>query len=451
MITSDIQKKDSAMKAKTLLIAMGCAAVVAVSGCSLDQLNPNAPTEAQVLSTPEGIRAVAVGMQAQYGEGVNENMEVSNFLARQFATMPASVLGLRELETGGTDVQPFNGTVNGMWSTHFRTIKSAEDLITNVPKTSLSPGTRSGILALARLFKAMSLGELIECYEKVPIAVTTSTAPVFADRATVLSEVISLLEAAKAEYESQPASAYADFNATILGIGFDLPNTVQAMIARYALIKGDYAKALTAANAVDLTKTSSMYNNSTTARNPIYLIALQLVYYKPARSFRLNAETGDGRVAYWVSPSTATSFLGTPVDDFNQFKTDNAKYYVYLPGEMSLIKAEVYARQNDLSGALTEVNRVRTKTADVAGVGAALTAKTAAQVSTQQAMLDEIYNQRLYELFMLGTRLGDTRRFNKQAADLAIPKAQWSRTRNWFPYPDTERLSNPNTPSDPSL
>jgi hypothetical protein len=390
-------------------------------------------------------------MQAQYGEGVNETVEVSNFLARQFATMPASVLGLRELETGGNDVQPFNGTVNNMWSTHFRTIKSAEDLINNVPNTTLTPGTKSGILALARLFKAMSLGELIESYEKVPIEVTTSTTPTFSDRTTVLDYVISLLEAARDEYASQPASAYTDFNGTILGIGFDLPNTIQAMIARYALIKGDYAKALAAANAVDLTKTSSMYYNSTTSRNPIYLIAIQTVYYKPVRSFRLSAEAGDGRVAYWVTASTATSFLGTAVDDFAQFKTDNAKYYVYLPGEISLIKAEAYARQNDLANALTQVNSVRTKTTDAAGIGAALTAKTSAQLSTQQAMLDEIYIQRLYELFMLGTRLGDTRRFNKQPADLAIPKAQWSRTRNWFPYPDTERLSNPNTPADPSL
>lgn len=439
------------MKSHTLLIAMCCAVVVAVSGCSLDQLNPNAPTDAQVLSTPEGIKAVAVGMQAQYGEGVNETVEVSNFLSRQFATMPASVLGLRELETGANDVQPFNGTVNSMWSTHYRTIKSAEDLINNVPQTSLTPGTRSGILALARLFKAMSLGELIECYEKVPTEVTTSITPAFSDRTTVLNYVISLLESARDEYASQPASAYTDFNSTILGIGFDLPNTIQAMIARYALIKGDYAKAITAANAVDLTKTSSMYYNSTTSRNPIYLIAIQTVYYKPVRSFRLNAEAGDGRVIYWVGASTATSFLGTPVDDFNQFKTDNAKYYVYLPGEISLIKAEVYARQNDLASALTEVNRVRTKSPDAAGLGAALPAKAAALLSTQQAMLDEIYNQRLYELFMLGTRLGDTRRFNKQAADLAVPKAQWSRTRNWLPYPDTERLSNPNTPTDPTL
>jgi hypothetical protein len=453
MITLATQEKDSAMKANTLLIALCCAVLVAVSGCSLDQLNPNAPTDAQVLSTPEGIKAVAVGMQAQYGESVNETVEVSNFLARQFATMPASVLGLRELETGGNDVQPFNGTVNNMWSTHYRTIKSAEDLIANVPNTPLTPGTKSGILALARLFKAMSLGELIESYEKVPTEVTTSTTPTFSDRTTALNYVISLLEGAQNEIDPNKGGTTpsADFNSTILGIGFDLPNTIQAMIARYALIKGDYAKAIAAANAVDLTKTSSMFYNSTTSRNPIYLIAIQTVYYKPVRSFRLSAEAGDGRAAYWVSASTATSFLGTPVDDFAQFKTDNAKYYVYLPGEISLIKAEAYARQNDLTNALTEVNRVRTKTTDAAGIGAALTAKTSAQLSTQQAMLDEIYIQRLYELFMLATRLGDTRRFNKQPADLAIPKAQWSRTRNWFPYPDTERLSNPNTPADPSL
>jgi hypothetical protein len=451
MITLATQEKDFAMKANILLIALCCAILVALAGCSLDQLSPNAPTDAQVLSTPEGVKAVAVGMQAQYGESVNETIEVSNFLAKMFVTMPASVLGLRELETGGTDVQPFNGTVNNMWSTHFRTIKSAEDLINNAPKVPLTPGTRSGILALARLFKAMSLGELIECYEKLPTEVTASTTPTFSDRTTVLNYVISLLEAARDEYASQPASAYTDFNSTILGIGFDLPNTIQAMIARYALIKGDYAKSLAAANAVDLTKTSSMFYNSTTSRNPIFLITVQLVYYKPVRSFRLNSEAGDGRVAYWVSPSTATSFHAIPVDDFGQFKTDNAKYYVYLPGEIMLIKAEAYARQNDLANALTEVNRARTKTTDAAGIGANLPAKTSAQLSTQQAMLDEIYNQRLYELLMLGTRLGDTRRFNKQAADPAVPKAQWSRTRNWFPYPDTERLSNPNTPADPSL
>ncbi|MEX1276168.1 MAG: RagB/SusD family nutrient uptake outer membrane protein [Bacteroidota bacterium] len=428
------------MKTNKLLTLLCSAFLLLTAGCELDQLNPNAPTEAQVLASPEGIKALAVGMQAQYGEGVNEMVEVSNFLTRWYATMPASVLGLRELETGGSDVQGFNGTVNNMWSTHYRTIKTAEDLITNAPKVPLVDGTRSGLIALGKLFKAMSIGELIECYEQVPIEITTSLTPTFVNRTAALDYVISLLEQAQQEITATPPSA--DFNSNILGIGFDLTNTIRAMLARYALIKGDNDKALTAANGVDLTKTSSMFYNSSTSRNPLYLITIQLVYYRPVRNWRLNAEAGDGRVAYWVSPGTATSFHNKPVDDFNQFKTDNAKFYVYLPGEISLIKAEAYARKNDLPNALTELNKVRTKTTDPAGIGAGLTAKTAGDLPNQQATLDEIFKQRQYELFISGLLLGDSRRFGKPQSD---------RTRNWLPFPDNERLSNPNTPADPAF
>jgi hypothetical protein len=297
------------------------------------------------------------------------------------------------------------------------------------------------------LLKAMTLGELIESYEQIPVDVTTSITPKFVDRTTALNTIIALLESARDGIVATPPST--DFNSNVLGIGFDLTNTIQAMIARYALIQANYAKALAAANAVDLAKTSTLFFNSTTARNPIYAIATQLAYYKPVRAFRLNAEAGDGRVAFWVTAGTANSFLGTAVDEFNQYKTDASKYYVYLPGEISLIKAEAYARQNDLANALTEINKVRTKTTDAAGIGAGLTARTAGQLATQQATLDEIYNQRLYELFVSGTRLGDTRRFGKPGAETGA--ATRSRNRNWFPYPDTEVLANPNTPAQPPI
>jgi hypothetical protein len=415
----------------------------------LEQLNPNAPTEEEVLTSADGIKALAIGMQAQYGETINETVEVANFIGRRFATMPSAVLGLRELETGGSDVQGFNGTVNNFWNAEYRVIKSAEDLINHVDQVSLDAGTRSGILALAKLMKAMALGELIEAFVSIPVTVTNSLTPAFADRNTVLTTVITLLEEARNGLAATPPSA--DFNNNILGIGFNLPNTINAMLARYALIAGDYQKALAAANAVDLNVTSRLFYNSSVSRNPIYLATQQIIYYKPVESFRLNAEAGDGRVAYWAVEGTPNeqSFLGKPVDNFVQFRQDNAPYFVYLPGEVTLIKAEAYARLNDLTNALTELNKVRTKTTDAAGLGAGLPAKTAADLPTQQAMLDEIYNQRNYELFMTGLRWGDTRRFDKPGA--ATDPATRSRTRDWFPYPDAERLSNPNTPADPAI
>lgn len=438
------------MKGTNIILALLCGVFALLPGCSLDQVTPNAPSDAEVLTTAEGIRALAVGIQGQYGETINETIEASSMVAKQFATMPSSVLGLRELETGGGDVQPGNGTVNNFWTGHFRVVKSAEDLINNTPKVPIAEaGTRSGILALARLLKAMSLGELIEVFEQIPVEVTTSQQPQFVNREAALNTILGLLETARDEITTTPISN--DFRTTILGTGFDLSNTIQAMIARYALIKGDFAKALVAANAVDLTKTSSLFFNSTTTRNPFYLNAFQIQYYKPVRSFRLNAEAGDARVAFWVAAGTLTSFLGVPVDEFNQYKTDASKYYVYVPGEVTLIKAEVAARQNNLTEALTHINAVRTKTAgtDAAGIGAGLAARTAGQLATQDTVLGEIYRQRLYEMFISGLRLGDTRRFGKPGAETGA--AMRSRTRNWFPYPDAERLSNPNTPADPPI
>lgn len=431
-----------------ILFMLGCIAWLTVLvGCDLNQLNPNAPTDEAVLTSPDGIKALAVGMQAQFGETINETVEASNMITRQYATLPSSVLGLRELETGGADVQGFNGTVNNLWNEHYRVVKSAEDLINNVDKVTLDAGTRSGIVALAKLLKAMALGELIEAYVSIPVAVTISQTPPFADRATALNTVITLLEEARNGIATTAPST--DFNNNILGIGFNLPNTINAMLARYALIAGDYAKALTAANAVDLNVTSKLFYNSSSSRNPIFLLTVQIVYYKPVDDFRLNAEAGDGRVAFWVSEVNETSFLNKPVDNFVQNRQDNAPYFVYLPGEVTLIKAEAYARQNDLANALIELNKVRTKTTDAAGLAAKLTAKTAVDLPTQQAMLDEIYKQRGYELFGTGLRWGDTRRFGKPGAE--TDPATRSRTRNWLPYPDAERLSNPNTPADPAI
>jgi len=432
------------MKYKKLLI-IAFFIVTGMISCSLDQSNPNAPRDVDVLSTVDGLRAIAVGLQAQFGETVNETVEASNLITRQYATMPASVLGLRELETGGADVQGFNGTVNNFWNEHYRVVKTAEDLINNVNKVPFDAGTASAILALAKLMKAMALGELIEAFVSVPIDVTTSPTPAFSNRAAVLAAVISLLESARDGLAATPASA--DFNANILGIGFNLPNTISTMLARYALIAGDNAKALAAANAVNLSQTSTLFYNSATARNPIYLLTVQIVYYKPVDAFRLSAETGDGRVAFWVTAVNENSFLGKPVDNFVQYRLDNSPYFVYLPGEVTLIKAEAYARQNDLANALTELNNVRTKTTDAARIGAALPAKTAAELPTQAAMLDEIYKQRGYELFVTGLRWGDTRRFGKPGAE--TDPATRSRTRNWLPYPDPEKAANPNTPADP--
>jgi len=147
---------------------------------------------------------------------------------------------------------------------------------------------------------------------------------------------------------------------------------------------------------------------------------------------------GDGRIAFYTSINATVA----PRFRINGFwNATTAAIPVYLPSEITLIKAEAYARTNDLTSALTELNKVVTKTAaaDPFKIGAGLAASTA---STSDAILTEIYKNRCIELYMSGLKLEDTRRF---------ARANTEKKRNFFPYPFKERDGNINTPADPTF
>jgi starch-binding outer membrane protein, SusD/RagB family len=72
---------------------------------------------------------------------------------------------------------------------------------------------------------------------------------------------------------------------------------------------------------------------------------------------------------------------------------------------------------------------------------------------TANDLLLEIYKQRSAELFLQGLRLEDSRRFNRPAPPVGVNPVPltFERNRNFYPYPDQERLTNPNTPQDPAI
>ena len=100
---------------------------------------------------------------------------------------------------------------------------------------------------------------------------------------------------------------------------------------------------------------------------------------------------------------------------------------------MRLIQAEVYARQGNLTQALTLLNQVRTQcTATQDEPVACLPALTAAQVPTQQAMLDAILREREYELYLQGVRWSDLRRFGRplKYAFMSVSSTECTRNAN---------------------
>ena len=95
----------------------------------------------------------------------------------------------------------------------------------------------------------MCLGFVAQAFEQAPTDVQADGQATFQPRSEVFAEAIRLLDSALQTISATPPSA--QFNADILGQGFDLLNTIHAYRARYNLFAGNYSAALEAANTVD--------------------------------------------------------------------------------------------------------------------------------------------------------------------------------------------------------
>lgn len=415
-------------------------------GCSLDVTNPNQAFEEQVLDTSDGIKALAIGMQRTYASSnVDAYVRHPAVTNRELAAN-TTFSNLLELEDGLAALSGANSAVGSIWSRSYRVIGMANDLIDNAPQVPLADGTRSGIIALAHLYKAKCLGFVAQTFAEAPLDVQADGQASFRPRAELLAEAIRLLDRARETAESTPPSD--EFYGEILGSGFDLTNTIDAYRARYHLFAGDYQAALTAADAVDPAATS-VYTYDAENRNPVYAQVVVADDYAPRDHFGLSeTESGDARLAFYTAPSERESNPnGFPIEDIAGFwHSASASIPAYLPGEMALIRAEAHAMLGDLDAAIAEIDAVRTKTPDEDpfGVGAALPPYSGPQ--SLEAVLDEIFRQRRAELFLHGTGLEDSRRLGRPGPS----DDMFERNRDFYPYADQERLNNPNTPADPA-
>ncbi|WP_138995033.1 RagB/SusD family nutrient uptake outer membrane protein [Larkinella sp. C7] len=423
-------------------------AFLLLAGCKLDITNPNGPTDAQVLSTRDGMITLSIGMRQFYSTSALESLLLAPGTTTREIKGITTFTNILELEAGGTGLPTFNGNVLGLWLRMLRVMGMAEDLIANAPTVLANePALRSGIIAHANLFKAMALGGLATAFEQVPLQTNKTGSVTFSDRKAALTEAIRLLDEAASLVATNPPTA--TFTTQVTGADFDLVNTIQAYRARYNLAAGNYPAALAAANAVNLTARSQFVYN-TQSPNPIYQQVQISANYAPRATLGLPAtllEAGDGRLAFYLSTPDKT-VNGEALKTLKGFfDAIDRPIPVYMPDEVRLIRAEALVRSNgDLTAAVADINAVRTqRTGDPFGVYPGLAAY--AGPVTAEALLTEIYKQRGTELFLTGLRLEDSRRFGRPAP----PTTLTERNRNFYPYPDQERLTNPNTPADPAI
>jgi starch-binding outer membrane protein, SusD/RagB family len=428
---------------KLIIYSLVTATMVLASSCTKEYLNPSTAIESQVINDVNGLITLANGLQFKMTVGRASpgyaTPTAVGLTTKELKVLNAGNTDELNLEAGGLAVQGNNSIISNLWN-QSHLVRTNADIILNNIGIVTEPGTKSGLVAYASIFKAIALGNLAMGWEQLPV--TTGTNVPFVKRDEVLKLAISTLETANTALATAPS---ANFTRRIVS-GINLKNTIQALIARYSLMAGDYDKALTAAKSVDLAIVSS-YIFDETARNPIFdaTFSSRNVTEPVNKNFGLPNELApnpnDKRIGFYFQTLDPKLNLGLA-----SFYTSNKSIVpVYLPGEISLIIAEANARKGNLADAVAELNKVLTKKTDTWGIGADLPAYAGEE--TKEALLTEIYKQRCIELFLQGHKLEDSRRFGRPGAGATGAE----RTRNWYPYPQSERDNNTSTPADPAL
>ncbi len=427
--------------------------VLAITSCETDFENPNAATDDQVFSSREGILAATIGMQELYStSGVRYIVEAPAITTRE-AGITTTFQNMIDLEDGG-DIPNTNSNVIGLWTTMLRVIGIAEDISANAATIEIDPGTQSGLIAYANLYHAMSIGAMAQNYEQVIVA-TSEDNPPFVSRIEGFNTAITLLNEAKNTLAATPLSE--EFKTEILRGEIDLENTIDAMLARFNLYAGNYDAAIVAASEVNQTSTS-VFTYDSQNLNPIWSRVYQngTPNFKPRDNFGLPdsfiIDENDGRIEFYLIPLDELNLNQLPIEDLaGFFETESEPIPLYLPDEMNLIIAEAHLRKSspDTGAAIAALNLVLTDSDDVFGVNANL--PEYAGDTSVDALLDEVYKNRRIELFLTGSSLEDSRRFGRPEPTPSVQNFDEERNRNFYPYPNTERDNNTNTPDDPVI
>ncbi len=430
------------MKPNFLKYPLACllfTAVIAVS-CKKDYTDPNTAGEEEVFNSVKGLTGVTVGLQRVYTLGrassLYNTITVDGLLTNELFVVNTGNTEEVLLGLGGTSVDPANAVIGTFWSSNNKVIYDANKVILNAANLA-DKNYASGLIAYASIFKALSIGNLAQNWEKVPDTIGLNVS--FISNVDGYKKAVAVLNNALTTIAANPISASYIAN---VPAGIDIVNTLNALKARYSLFAGDYPSALSAASAVDLSK-KSVFSFDGLSLNPVFEIATSTNNVVQVKDSALGLPAAiapgltDGRVPFYTSinPTIAPRFR---IKGF--FDAVPTAIPVYLPGEMQLIKAEVYARQNDSTNSKIFLNAVVTKTTDPFGVAANQPAITS--FGSYANLLTEIYRQRSIELYMSGLRLEDMRRFNRPISE---------RKRSYLPYPFRERDNNPNTPADPAF
>jgi hypothetical protein len=455
---------------KKKITTLGLSALMLVSACDVLELEPATQISTnQAFANIGSAQGVVNGMynnvQGVYDWHQQVISDVASDVSQQIDTWDA-LINIDEFNT-----TPDNSEVSDLYTTLYRCIDIANNVIAKVPAIDGAEATKNDLIGQAYFVRALSYFELVRFWGGIPNAYQEEGVVVKLTPSEGISEADFAARASVAATYAQVESDLLDaLDLLPEDRGNNLQNraratkgAVRALLARYYLYNHDWAQAETYATAViddtkyklfdsfeNIFKTKNttesvfelQYNNNDVSglRNwhfPTSLSGRGGVALHDATYQEMIADPNDVRGKLTAKNTATNTFYTTKWSTAGN--ADNVA--VIRIAEMWLIRAEARTEiGTDLTGAATDLNAIRTR----AGVG-----NTPA--ATQAELRDAILAERKLEFIGEGHRWFDLIRTGKAMTALSnVKRSKGSQTsyalgdprRQIFPFPNIEVLTN---------
>ena len=413
-------------------LGITAAALGALSACSSDRLNVpeyNNPT-------PEGVASDPV---------VALNLAAGGIITRDradIAVVSNGIFGREVLNYTPTDSRNVTGYLvnpddptsfgSGNFLGRFQTLKNLQNFYTIIEAaTSLTEAQAGAATGFAKTFEGLTflyyvnsrhnLGGPVEIPEDpTDIKPFVSRDSVYAVAQTRLDEGRTALQAGGTEFPFQLTAGFTGFNTPTTFAQFNRAIAARLLAYRGSLATGAtrtqfYTQALTALGQSFIAPGGNLnlgvYHVFSTAAgdaaNPVNTVTAVNVLAHPSTT--VDATPGDLRLSKTrtIAQRTAPGATGIPTTvGWNRYADQSTPFPIIRNEELILLRAEARYFTGDQTGALADLNDVRTR-------AGGLPALSAADISSEANFITRLLYERRYSLAHEGHRWIDVRRFGR--------------------------------------
>lgn len=368
------------------------------------------------------------------------------------------------LEFQQNEIFPNNPRNLALWSSAYSIIYMTNSLLEGLGKSSsISEGIQTSLEGEAKFVRAFTYFYLVNLYGEIPLLLTTdyrenaqssqdSTKEIYQQILLDLTDANNLL---KDQYRGGDRTRVNKFTAKALlaRVNLYLENWTEAeRLSSAVILNTNTYEIVEDINKVFLSNSkeaiwqispigrggSLSYTNEglTFIFHPIFSFFTKVrLSYELVDSF----EKDDMRLLNWIGYNESTnSHFAFKYKDRSSMDNITEYSMVLRLSEQYLIRAEARARQNKLSGAISDIDKIRKR------AGLEPLSENNDQMDKEE-LINVILEERRKELFTeWGHRWLDLKRMIKASESLFEKKQLWQDTDVLYPIPAGERMKNPN-------